>query len=125
MDIQVASNFERILFESLERDYGAVRALYSSLAQSGGFDIPSAALAALRETFDADAVSDEETMQVMRDLARHEGLVVCPHTAVGLWPHTPPAPVVFLATAHPAKFPETVEQATGEKPALPRKCAVP
>lgn len=124
MDIQVASNFERILFEALDRDAAAVRSLYASLAQSGGFDIPPKALAALRETFDAGAVTDEETLQVMRDNARYEGLVVCPHTAVGLWPpHTPPAPIVYLATAHPAKFPETVEQATGQKPALPAKCA--
>jgi len=124
MDIQVASNFERILFEALGRDADAVRALYAGLAQSGGFTIPSEALNALRETFDADAVSDEETLSVMRDVARYDDHLVCPHTAVGLWPpHTPPSPAVFLATAHAAKFPETVARATGIVPPLPAKCA--
>ncbi len=124
MDIQVASNFERILFEALGRDADAVRALYAGLAQSGGFDIPPAALEVLREIFDADAVSDDATLQVMRDVARYDDYLVCPHTAVGLWPpHTPAGPAVFLATAHPAKFPETVERATGITPPLPAKCA--
>lgn len=125
MDIQVASNFERILFAALGRDSDKLRALYASFAQSGGFDIPPDALERLREDFGAGAVDDAETMQVMADYAEHEGLIVCPHTAVGLWaPHHPGgAPTVHLATAHPAKFPETVEQATGVRPPLPAKCA--
>lgn len=123
MDIQVASNFERILFEALDRDAGAVRSLYASFAQSGGFDIPPKALAALRETFDADAVTDAETLHITAEIALYDGYLVCPHTAVGLMARVPPAPTVVLATADPAKFPETVKRATGIAPELPAKCA--
>lgn len=125
MDIQVASNFERILFAALDRDGAAVRALYASLAQSGGFDIPSNALKRLRDTFDAVAVSDAETLREMRDALMFENELICPHTAVGCAARVAggDAPRVFLATAHPAKFPDTVEHATGVRPALPAKCA--
>jgi threonine synthase len=126
MDIQVASNFERILFEALERDGGAVRSLYASLAQNGGFDIPARALSRLREEFSAVAVSDEATLQEMRDARTYADELICPHTAVGLRGRCAEgleAPIVFLATAHPAKFPDTVERATGLRPQLPAKCA--
>ena len=124
MDIQVASNFERILFEALDRDGGAVRRLYEQFAQSGGFDIPPPALAFLRAHFDAVAVNDEETVKGMQNWA----YPACPHTAVGLYARAkldPPigAPLVTLATAHPAKFPDTVQAATGRRPTLPEKCA--
>ncbi|HRO03466.1 MAG TPA: threonine synthase, partial [Terricaulis sp.] len=114
MDIQVASNFERILYAALGRDSEALARLYASFAQSGGFDIPPDALARLREDFGAGAVTDAQTTQVMANYAQHENLLVCPHTATGLWaPHHPgSAPTVHLATAHPAKFPETAEHAT-------------
>ncbi len=125
MDIQVASNFERILFEALDRDASAVRALYDSLAQSGGFDIPTPALARLREDFAAVAADDETTLTTMRNAWVHDQDLICPHTAVGEHGRVAAvgAPIVFLATAHPAKFPETVERATGVRPELPAKCA--
>ncbi|MGD9981061.1 MAG: threonine synthase [Hyphomonadaceae bacterium] len=125
MDIQVASNFERILFEALDRDGDAVRALYESFAQSGGFDIPSPALARLKDEFAAVAVSDEITLKQMRDAWVYDGDLICPHTAVGEYGRVADvaAPIVFLATAHPAKFPDTVERATDVRPALPAKCA--
>jgi len=125
MDIQVASNFERILFEALDRDGDAVRGLYERFAQSGGVDIPPAALEALRKDFDAVSINDEQTAATMRN---HLPYVACPHTAVALAAVAAVAepldePVVTLATAHPAKFPETVEAATGISPALPAWCA--
>lgn len=125
MDIQVASNFERILFEASERDGDAVSALYGNLTQSGGFDIPQRALAWLRESFDAVSVTDTETLEQMRDAWVHEGELLCPHTAVGRAARVAGggSPRVFLATAHPAKFPDTVERATGVRPELPPKCA--
>jgi threonine synthase len=124
MDIQVASNFERILFEALGRDGDAVRRLYEQFAQSDGFDIPAPALAFLREHFDAAAVDDEETRVELRD----SEYPACPHTAVALFARNKlnsplSAPIVTLATAHPAKFPETIEAATGIKPNLPARCA--
>lgn len=129
MDIQVASNFERILFEALGRDDAALRALYAGFAQSGGFEIPPAALARLREDFDAVSVSDADTEKAMQAVYGDVGYVACPHTAVALealWTVDPPLdarPVVSLATAHPAKFPETVARITGVHPPLPAKCA--
>jgi threonine synthase len=125
MDIQVASNFERILFEALDRDGDAVSALYGALTQSGGFDIPPQALAFLRDSFDAVSVTDAQTLEQMRDAWVHEGELLCPHTAVGRAARVAGggSPRVFLATAHPAKFPDTVERATGVRPELPAKCA--
>jgi len=125
MDIQVASNFERILFEALDRDASAVRSLYDNLAQSGGFDVPEGGLARLREDFVGVAVDDEATFTAMRNAWIYDQELICPHTAVGehgrvAWPG---APTVFLATAHPAKFPDTVERATGVRPELPPKHA--
>jgi threonine synthase len=126
MDIQIASNFERILFEALGRDSDHLRRLYAQLAQSGGFDIPPDALTNLRQTFGAAAVSDDATLELMRQLAAYEDLIVCPHTAVGLAARGAVAgdgPIVYLATAHPAKFPDTVERAAGVRPQLPATCA--
>ncbi len=126
MDIQVASNFERILFEALGRDAEAVRALYAGLAQSDAFDIPAPALERLREDFSAVAASDADTLRQMWDAWKYANELICPHTAVAQYARTDThwrSPGVFLATAHPAKFPETVERATGQRPQLPAKCA--
>jgi threonine synthase len=122
MDIQVASNFERILFEALDRDGERVARLYDQFAQTGGFDVPPSALAYLREHFTAQAVSDDQTADTMRVYAEN-GRLVCPHTAVALHARAGASPCVYLATAHPAKFPDTVEAATGQRPALPATCA--
>ncbi len=128
MDIQVASNFERILFETLDRDGAAVSRFYAQLAQFGGFDIPAPALERLRADFVAAEVDDALTLQTMR-WSVQDDQAICPHTAVGVAARTKAlhglkgGPVVHLATAHPAKFPETVERATGVRPQLPAKCA--
>jgi threonine synthase len=129
MDIQVASNFERIIFEALGRDGAAVKRLYDQFAQSGGFDLPTQAMDVLRDHLTAASVSDEETAATMAlRWADGEGYMACPHTAVALCAAAKAdpaldAPLVTLATAHPAKFPETVGRATGMTPPLPRKCA--
>lgn len=129
MDIQVASNFERILFEALNRDGEQVGRLYAQFAQSGGFEIPVDALTKLRVDFLAAAVTDQDTEKAMQVIYDDGGYVACPHTAVALeakWRLDPPLdkrPIVHLATAHPAKFPDTVERATGVRPQLPVKCA--
>jgi threonine synthase len=125
MDIQLASNFERILFEALGRDAESVRSLYANLAQTGGFVIPAQALQWLREAFDAVSIADAETLDEMRSAWIYEGDALCPHTAVGRAARVAGggSPRVFLATAHPAKFPDTVERATGVRPQLPAKCA--
>jgi threonine synthase len=124
MDIQVSSNFERLLFEAAGRDAAAVRAAMGSLAQSGAFEVAAPALAAKRAEFDAARVDEAEAAATMRALRRDSGYLADPHTAVAVaasrkMAGDPAVPRVVLATAHPAKFPGAVEAATGERPALP------
>ena len=125
MDIQVSSNFERALFDAYGRDGAAVAALMAEL-KSGGFHISQGALEALRAEFDSGRCSEEETRATIRTIAAATGEVLCPHSAVGVKvaeEHLGAAPMITLATAHPAKFPDAVEQATGHRPALPARMA--
>jgi threonine synthase len=124
MDIQVASNFERLLFEAYDRDGGAVRALMASLTQSQRFTLSAPALAAIRAVFSADRADEEETAAAIRTMLRETGHLVDPHTAVGIAvaekeTRDRSVPMVVLGTAHAAKFPHAVEAACGVQPKLP------
>jgi len=124
MDIQVSSNFERLLFEAYGRDSQPVRALMASLAQSGRFSLSNSALAEIRALFTADRADEQETAAAIRTALRETARLVDPHTAVGLAVaekeiRDPALPMIVLGTAHPAKFPEAVEAACGVRPALP------
>ncbi len=124
MDIQVASNFERALFDACGRDGGAVRALMGSLAQSHRFTLPAPALAHIRSWFSAGRADEEEVAATIRAVKRETGNFVDPHTAVGLAvaekeTRDPAVPMVVLSTAHPAKFPEAIETSCGVRPQLP------
>lgn len=123
MDIQVSSNFERLLFEAVGRDASVVKSLMDSLRQSGSFTVPAAALAGIRERFTAGRTDEAETAATIRTTLERSGYLLDPHTAVGVHVAQPliggEAPVVTLATAHPAKFPAAVEAASGIEPALP------
>ncbi|MBV8835031.1 MAG: threonine synthase [Alphaproteobacteria bacterium] len=124
MDIQVSSNFERLLFDAYDRDAAAVRALMGSLAQSRRFSIAQSALGAMRMHFAADRADEEETAATIRTLHREAGYLTDPHTAVALAvaekePRDPALPMVVLSTAHPAKFPDAVKAASGVTPQLP------
>ncbi|WP_445501540.1 threonine synthase [Microvirga sp. G4-2] len=125
MDIQISSNFERLLFESYDRNGEAIRRLMASLHQSRSFMIEAAPLARIREEFSAEAVNEAKVMDEMAQTYRTTGYVLDPHSAVGmcagraLLKEKPEVPVVALSTAHPAKFPDAVERATGIRPALP------
>jgi threonine synthase len=127
MDISVASNFERIIFEAVGRDAAVLKKLYDQFGQSGSFDIPAPALAMLKQHFDAFGVDDQETRWALADCFEQTGEVLCPHTAVGWRARFGEDEIkgarVLLATAHPAKFPETVESILGQAPGLPRHCA--
>jgi threonine synthase len=128
MDIQVASNFERLVYDTAGRDGAVTAALFRALAEKGGFDVPEQAFAAMRERFVGKSSTDEATAKEIGVFFARYGASICPHTAVGVAAFGAEAAeqgrtVVFLATAHPAKFPETVEAATGVRPALPAKCA--
>jgi threonine synthase len=124
MDIQVSSNFERLLFEAGGRDAGAVRRLMEQLKQSGRFVLPDVMLAAIREAFDAGRADETETAAEIRAAWREAGELVDPHTAVALSvaerdSSDTGVPNIVLSTAHPAKFPDAVEAACGMRPQLP------
>ncbi len=124
MDIQVSSNFERLVFEAAGRDAATVRRYMDSLKQSGAFTIDEATLATIRRDFDAGRTTMDEAAQTIRSVLAASGYLLDPHTATAM--HTArsradgAAPMVVLATAHPAKFPAAVEAACEVAPQLPQ-----
>jgi threonine synthase len=125
MDIQVASNFERLLFDAYGRDGAPVRQLMASLDQARQFALSERALSGIRAVFSADRADEEETAATIRTVLRETGHFIDPHTAVGVAvaekdTRDPSIPMVVLGTAHPAKFPNAVEAACGVRPALPQ-----
>lgn len=130
MDIQVASNFERLLFEASGRDGAAVSALMAEFGERGAYDIPAAWLARMREDFVSERISEEEVAETIAGVSDEFAMLIDPHTAVGLAAARKArasgrlsGPVITLATAHPAKFPDAVEAAAGRRPPLPPSVA--
>ena len=126
MDIQVSSNFERLLFDVYDRDAAAVNTLMAGLKQGGAFTIADASLKRIRADFSAARVTEDETRALIRETYLACGALVDPHTAVGLGAarqmHLEAScPIVTLATASPAKFPDVVSQAAGVRPVLPQR----
>ena len=122
MDIQVASNFERLLFDLAGRDGAVVRQQMAALAEQGGFRVSPAALQQAHEIFLSHRVDEAVTTATIAEVFQESGIAIDPHTAVGLRAARdlmPDGPVITLSTAHPAKFPDAVEKACGERPALP------
>ncbi len=125
MDIQVSSNFERLLFESLSQDADATRMLMADFMRDGTFTIPALALQRIRSDFDAERIDEAGCMGEMARVYRESGLIIDPHSAIGVGAarralvRSPATPVIALGTAHPAKFPDAVERATGVRPNLP------
>ena len=128
MDIQVSSNFERLLFEAHDRDAAAVRGLMNGLAQSNGFSIEDGPLAAIRRDFDAARADEAETAATIAETYKTSGYLLDPHTAIGVaaarkMESLESGPQVVLGTAHPAKFPDAVKAASGQRPCLPEHAA--
>jgi threonine synthase len=127
MDIQVSSNFERLLFEASGRDPDQVVARMNDLAQQASFTIPAPALERIRADFDAFRVDEPACGEEMGRVYRESGLIIDPHSAVGVHAArkalaaAPTTPVIALGTAHAAKFPDAVERATGVRPRLPER----
>jgi threonine synthase len=126
MDIQVSSNFERYLFEAAGRDAAWVRAKMGALQQSGRFELDRA-LAPLRADFEAASASATDVADVIRTTRRASGYLLDPHTACAMVAARktarPQVPMIVLATAHPAKFPDALQAITGERPPLPDRLA--
>ena len=128
MDIQVSSNFERLLFEMNDRDGLATARQMSAFRSSGELRVEAEQYATwATPVFRAARCDDAQTLATMADVYRQSGLLIDPHTAVGLsaarQQGPSDVPVVTLATAHPAKFPDAVERATGVHPELPEHLA--
>jgi threonine synthase len=124
MDIQVSSNFERLLFEMNNRDGGATTEQLNRFRQSGKLSVePDQFAKWIAPTFRAHRANNDETLAVMKRIYGESGMLVDPHTAVGIASAEacaePGVPTITLATAHPAKFPDAVKKATGVHPALP------
>ncbi|ANK74683.1 threonine synthase [Ensifer adhaerens] len=123
MDIQISSNFERLLFEANDRDPGEIRSAMDGLKQSGSFTIREKALKAIRKEFRAGRASEKEVAKTIAKTLADTGYLLDPHSAVGVFVaakhEKASAPMVTLATAHPAKFPDAVKSASGIDPALP------
>jgi threonine synthase len=124
MDIQISSNFERLMFDAYGRDPLPVRGAMAALAQSRRFRISERALMQMRAFFSADRALEDETAAAIRTTRREAGYLIDPHTAVAVAvaekeSRDPATPMVVLSTAHPAKFPDAVEQACGIRPSLP------
>ncbi|MGJ8589130.1 MAG: threonine synthase [Yoonia sp.] len=125
MDIQVSSNFERALFDAYGRDGAAVAGQMEDL-KKGGFEISQGAYQMLKDTFKSGRASEEETQAAIKTYLAHHGELLCPHTAVGVHvaeAHLGTTPMVTLATAHPAKFPDAVKAASGVVAPLPPRMA--
>lgn len=123
MDIQVSSNFERLLFEASGRDASTVRRYMNGLKQSGAFTIEAGEIAKIRSEFDAGRATMDEVAATIRTTLAASGYLIDPHTAAAVHVAAGKAagevPMVVLGTAHPAKFPAAVEAASGVSPALP------
>jgi threonine synthase len=123
MDIQISSNFERLLFEASNRDAALVRREMASLRQSGAFELEERQISSIRQGFAAGRSTVAETAATIRRVLEEDGYLLDPHTAtavkVARGAADPKVPMVVLATAHPAKFPAAVQQASGVSPQLP------
>ena len=129
MDIQVSSNFERLLFDAAGRDASSLRQMMGALEQSRAFTLPPLVHETVRRDFDAYRVSETDTRDEIARTWHECGYLLDPHTAVGVHAgraalgRDPAVPLVVAATAHPAKFPDAVAAATGQHPALPAHLA--
>ncbi|MBX3593766.1 threonine synthase [Sphingomonas sp.] len=126
MDIQVSSNFERLLFDLAGRDGAAIAGMMAEFDRSRAMTIPADMLSGARDLFSSARIDGDGMALALRWAQEHGGQIIDPHSAVGLAAARgleidADVPVVTLATAHPAKFRDAVERATGVRPALPAR----
>ena len=124
MDIQVSSNFERLLFDLLGRKSGDVSEAMHNFRKTGKLVVPNFAWKEVRKLFDASKVDDNTTLRTIAKISSEQNVLIDPHTAIGVetafeMSSKLSRPIVSLATAHPAKFPDAAKKAVGQIPALP------
>jgi len=128
MDIQISSNFERLLFEYYRRDGAAVAKVLDRFRQSGDVSFGKARWRSMQKLFEGYRLGDNATTETIARIWAETGMIVDPHSAIGIEAGRQAdlprgTPVIALATAHPAKFPDAAEKATGIRPELPPKLA--
>ena len=125
MDIQISSNFERALFDAYERDGAAVAALMEEFSTTGRVSLSQGIMKTLKQHFTSGSASEAATLSTIKRIYAETGELLCPHSAIGVYVAEQntesQSPMVTLATAHPAKFPSAVEQASGLHPPLPAR----
>ncbi len=124
MDIQISSNLERLLFDLFKRNGPKLAEAMNAFRKTGKFAAPTSGWASMQKLFTGYKLDDAGTLKAMQDLYKRTGLLLDPHSAIGVAAaeaarKDKSVPIVALATAHPAKFPDAVEKATGIRPALP------
>ena len=121
MDIQISSNFERILFDLLDMRSGAVEKKMSQLKEKGKFELNNSELKSFNNNFDAGSLNQDETVKIIKDMYNKSHQIIDPHTAIAVGIHYRNSykNSIVLSTAHAAKFPKTVEKAVGIHPDLP------
>ena len=124
MDIEISSNFERYLFDLLDRDAAKLKALMEEFKKTGRFSLTEDLIKKARREFSAHRCDEKNTSTTIKNVYEETGYILDPHSAVGFAAaqeieQKSGRPVIALATAHPAKFPDAVEKATGIRPALP------
>ena len=123
MDIQVASNFERLIFDICSRDSEKITVLMSDLQKKGEFKLSNSELKKIKENFLSESLSEKETKLVINEIYKNEKLLIDPHTAIGIGVTNKislDGNTIVLATAHPSKFSDIVTQQTNLKPELPK-----
>jgi threonine synthase len=128
MDIQVSSNFERLLFDLCGREGRAVMDTMVDFRRTGKLTVPQGGMKVVRALFDGHCMDDGQTLAGIDAEYRSHGQLLDPHTIIGVGAarakaRYPASPMVALATAHPAKFPDAVERASGHCPELPLRLA--
>jgi threonine synthase len=127
MDIQVSSNFERLLFEFLHRDATATARIMADFRATGRMAVPEPVWQAVRREFAGFALDDAATLAEIARIKQDYGYIADPHSAIGIAAARACAPVglpvIAAATAHPAKFPDAMERAIGTRPGLPSRLA--
>ncbi|MEM7619402.1 MAG: threonine synthase [Pseudomonadota bacterium] len=127
MDIQVSSNFERLLFELSNREAPRVCALMDSLKENRAFSLNESELGQFRQGFSAERVLENAMKNTIGEVYKTAEYILDPHTAIGFAianndeQHNNDIPMITLATAHPAKFPQTVKDVIGQDPPRPKQ----
>ena len=122
MDIQVASNFERLIFDVNSCSSKKTLKLMNNLNKNGEFKIEKEELKKIKDSFSSESLSEVETKSIISEMYKNHGILIDPHTAVGIGVMKKislKGNTVVLATAHPSKFSEVLMEVTGIKPELP------